>query len=597
MIDGLRGNYTMQVIRVVKKFNTILSKHQKFRVFQLVILMIIGGILETLSVSLILPFMDVVMNPEQIMSKPYVQWVCDLLGIQIPKTFLVLLSLVLALIYLLKNAYLIFEYNVNYRFVYGNMLAMQKRLLNNIIHRPYEYFLGLSSGDVIRIISTDTPQVFLMLTTLLQLFTELVVSGMLIIAVFIMAPEITVIMAVILLLLMIIINRILKPILRKAGKETQASASGMNKWLLQSVQGIKELKVAGKEEFFEENYNKYGGRYVKSIRKNYVLSLIPRFLIEAVCMSAVFVLVGIFIYRGADIEVMIPILSAVAVAAMRLLPSVNRITQSLANISYNEPMLDKLIENLKDISGKEDVSLAMTFDNEEGSEDVKKHLPKLKDKVLFNNISYRYPSGETYVLDGASMEVKKGQSVGIVGTTGSGKTTSVDILLGLLVPQEGQVLVDGVDIRDDMAGWFSQIGYIPQEIFMLDDTIRANIAFGEEDVSDDEVWRALEEAALDDFVRTLPEELDTEIGERGMRLSGGQKQRIGIARALYHDPDVLFFDEATSALDNETETAIMESVNSLQGRKTMVIIAHRLTTIENCDVVYRVDRGKIIKER
>ncbi len=201
------------------------------------------------------------------------------------------------------------------------------------------------------------------------------------------------------------------------------------------------------------------------------------------------------------------------------------------------------------------------------------------------------------MLDGASMEVKKGQSVGIVGTTGSGKTTSVDILLGLLVPQEGQVLVDGVDIRDDMAGWFEQIGYIPQEIFMLDDTIRANIAFGEENVSDEDVWRALEEAALEDFVRILPDGLDTEIGERGMRLSGGQKQRIGIARALYHDPDVLFFDEATSALDNETETAIMESVNSLQGRKTMVIIAHRLTTIENCDVVYRVDGGKIVKER
>ena len=587
----------MQLIRVIKKFNIILSKHQKFRIFELVVLMIIGGILETLSVSLILPFMDVVMNPEQIMSKPYVQWICDLMGIQIPKTFLVLLSLVLALIYLLKNLYLLFEYNIQYRFVYGNMLAMQKRLLNNIIHRPYEYFLGLSSGDVMRIISTDTPQVFIMLTTILQLFTELVVSGMLIVAVFIMAPEITIIMAVILLLLTIIINRILKPILRRAGKETQTSASGMNKWLLQSIQGIKELKVAGKEEFFEENFNKHGSKYVSSLRKNYILGITPRFFIEAICMSAVFVLVGIFIYRGADIETMIPILTAVAVAAMRLLPSVNRVSSGLANISYNEPMLDKLIENLKDISGKEDVSLAMTFDSEEDVEENKRHLPKLSKKVLFNNISYRYPSGESYVLEGASMEVSKSQSVGIVGTTGSGKTTSVDILLGLLVPQEGQVLVDGVDIREDMAGWFNQVGYIPQEIFMLDDSIRANIAFGEEDVSDDEVWRSLEEAALDDFVKTLPDGLDTQIGERGMRLSGGQKQRIGIARALYHDPDILFFDEATSALDNETETAIMESVNSLQGKKTMVIIAHRLTTIENCDVVYRVDGGKIIKER
>lgn len=234
-----------------------------------------------------------------------------------------------------------------------------------------------------RIISTDTPQVFIMLTTILQLFTELVVSGMLIVVVFIMAPEITIIMAVILLLLTIIINRILKPILRRAGKETQDALSGMNKWLLQSIQGIK----AGKEEFFEENFNKHGSKYLSSLRKNYILGITPRFFIEAICMSAVFVLVGIFIYRGADIETMIPILTAVAVAAMRLLPSVNRVSSGLANISYNEPMLDKLIENLKDISGKEDVSLAMTFDSEEDVEENKRHLPKLSKKVLFNNIS------------------------------------------------------------------------------------------------------------------------------------------------------------------------------------------------------------------
>lgn len=587
----------MPIRRVVKKFNIILSQHQKLRIFELAVLMVIGGILETLSVSLILPFMDVVMNPEETMNKPYIKWFCDFLGMDSPKTFLVVLSIALAVLYLFKNVYLLIEYNFQYRFVYGNMFMMQQRLLDSIIRRPYEYFLSLSSGDVIRIINTDTPNVFQLLTTLLQLFTELVVSAMLIVAVFIMAPGITIIMAIVLLLLVIIINRVIKPILRNAGKETQKSSSGMNKWLIQSIQGIKELKVSNKEEYFEQNYNKYGGRYVNALRKYYILSIIPRFFIEAACMSTVFVIVGIFIYRDADIESMIPVLSAIAVAAMRLLPSVNRVSSSLASISYNEPMLDKLIENLRGISGKEDVSLAMTFDNKEDAINKEVMLPRLRDKLSFNNISYKYPAGEEYILKGASMDVRRGQSVGIVGTTGSGKTTSVDIMLGLLVPQDGQILVDGVDVRDDMPGWMSQIGYIPQEIFMLDDTIRANVAFGEPNINDDEVWRALSEAALDDFVKSLPDGLDTQIGERGMRLSGGQKQRIGIARALYHDPDVLFFDEATSALDNETETAIMESVNSLQGKKTMVIIAHRLTTIENCDVVYRVEDRKIVRER
>ena len=590
----------MSVRRVIKKFSIILSKHQKLRIFELAVLMVIGGILETLSVSLILPFMDIVMNPEETMKKSYVQWVCNLFGIESSKTFLLVLSLVLAALYIFKNIYLLIEYNFQYRFVYGNMFIMQQRLLDNIIRKPYEYFLSLSSADVIRIINTDTPQVFQLLTTMLLLFTELVVSTMLIAAVFIIAPDITIIMAVVLLLLVIIINRGIKPIVRNAGLETQTSLSGMNKWLLQSIQGIKEIKVTGREDYFEDNYNRNGHKYVNSLRKNYLLQVVPRFLIEASCMSVVFIIVGIFIYRGADIETMIPTLTAIAAAAVRLLPSVNRVSSGLASISYNEPMLDKLIENLREVSGKQDVGLAMRFDGDRNDTDIDTgnvNVDRLQNQIDFCNISYKYPTGESYVLKNASMTIHKGQSVGIVGTTGSGKTTSIDILLGLLLPQEGQISVDGMDIQRDMKVWLNQIGYIPQEIFMLDDTIRANVAFGEDEINDDEVWHALKEAALDDFVKSLSDGLDTEIGERGVRLSGGQKQRIGIARALYHNPDILFFDEATSSLDNETEAAIMESVNSLQGKKTMIIIAHRLTTIENCDVVYRVEDGKIVKER
>lgn len=586
----------MSMIRVLKKFNTILSKHQKTRVAQLVILMVFGGLLEMMSVSLILPFMDMVTNPEEAMEKSYVKWFCNLFGIKSSTTFLVILALVLACIYIFKNVYLLLEYNVQYRFVYGNMFIMQRRLLDSIIHRPYEYFIGISSGDVIRIINTDIPQVFILLTTLLNLFTELVVSAMLIVAVFIMAPTITIIMAAVLLALVVIIGKIIKPIARKAGRETQFSLSGMNKWLLQAIQGIKDLKATNREEYFEENFNIFGNKYVNSLRKKYILQVIPKFLIEASCMSTVFVIAAIFIGNGADIATMIPVLSAIAVAAVRLLPSVNRISTALAQISYNEPMLDKLIENLQDISGREEISLSMKFDDVSIS-DKNDRLPRLNRELSLQHITYRYPSGVEAVLQDANMKIFKGQAVGIVGVTGAGKTTLVDIMLGLLVPQQGEILVDGHNIRDDISGWVRQIGYIPQEIFMLDDTIKANVAFGVKDVSDEEVWRSLKEAALDDFIKTLPDGIDTQIGERGIRLSGGQKQRIGIARALYHNPDVLFFDEATSALDNDTETAIMESVNSLHGKKTMIIIAHRLTTIENCDVVYRVVDGKVIKER
>ena len=280
-------------------------------------------------------------------------------------------------------------------------------------------------------------------------------------------------------------------------------------------------------------------------------------------------------------------------AAVRLLPAASRISGCLSQVAYGEPAVDKLIENLKDAE-EFDRSL-ITHPDEEKERSIR----VLTDSIRMKGIRYRYPSGSEDVLHDADIEIPKGTSVGIVGASGAGKTTAVDILLGLLQPQNGQVLVDGTEIHMDMHGWYAQIGYIPQTIFMLDGSIRDNVAFGlgQEEIDDEQVWMALREASLEDYVRSLPEGLDTQIGERGVRVSGGQRQRIGIARALYTDPAILVFDEATSALDNETEAAIMDSIDHLHGTKTMIIIAHRLSTIENCDVIYRVEAGKLEKER
>lgn len=587
----------MSILRITKKFSSILSGHQKLRIAELIILMIFGGLLEMCSVSLVMPFMNAVMNPEEVMGKWYVKLVCDLLDLHSPRTFLVVVAVVLAAIYIFKNIYLLFEFNIQYRFVYGNMFAMQKRLLDCYIHRPYEFFLKASSSEIIRIVNNDTPYTFNTLSTLLGMFTEIVVSGMLIITIFFITPAATVCMAVILLLLLFIINIFIKPVLAKAGVENQKSAAGMNKWLLQSIEGIKDVKITGKEEYFLDNYDFYGLTYVNALRKNGILSLTPRFFIEAISMGVMFLVVAFLIYRGNDLETIIPILTAVAMAAIRLLPSVNRISGGLASVAYYEPMLDKLIENLRDISDSDRVSLAgdMIHETKERKDtDIK----PVRNEIRFDYITFRYPMAESEVLSGASMTIHCGESVGIVGSSGSGKTTAVDILLGLLKPQQGQVLVDGVDILKDIRGWHDQIGYIPQMIFMLDDTIKNNICFGvaKENISEEDLWKALEEASLADFVKELPNGVETEIGERGVRLSGGQRQRIGIARALYRNPSILVFDEATSALDNETEAAIMESIHGLHGKKTMIIIAHRLSTIEACDTVYRVENGKIMQE-
>lgn len=588
----------MSIFRVTKKFSSILSDHQKLRIMELAVLMFFGGLLEMCSVSLVLPFMNAVMEPEATMEKWYARLVCGLFGIEDPRVFLLFAAILLAFVYVAKNCYLLFQFNIQYRFVYGNMLSMQNRVLDNYIHRPYEFFLTASSGEIVRIVNTDIPNTFYLLTALLGIFTEAVASGLLVATIAHIASFITLCMAAVLLAVLLLINQVIKPRLRRAGIRLQESGAGMNKWLLQSVQGIKELKIMSKEEYFQENFDIHGRAYVESTRKNAILSITPRFFIEAASMSTMFLIIALLIYRGGNLVAIVPMLTAISMAAIRLLPSVNRISSGLANISYYEPMLDKLIENLKEI---EDGYGSFGGTEADGAKDVEKSakLPSIQNEICFNKITFRYPSAETDVLSDASMTIRRGESVGIVGGSGAGKTTAVDILLGLLRPEKGQVLVDDIDISADMKGWHGQIGYIPQMIFMLDDTIRRNVSFGEEDgdISDERVWRALEDAALADYVRSLPEGLDTEIGERGVRLSGGQRQRIGIARALYRDPAVLVFDEATSALDNETEKEIMESIQHLQGQKTMIIIAHRLTTIESCDHVYRVENGKIRLER
>ncbi len=587
----------MQVIRVINKFRRILSSHQKIRIVELTILMIVGGFLEMLSVSLILPFMEAVRDPDAIMSKWYARMICTIFDINSSTTFLVAMSFLLAIIYILKNVYLILENNFQYKFVYGNMFSLQSQLLKNYLHRPYEYYLGVDSGEIIRIVNNDTVNVFQLLITLLSFLTEFIVTVILSITVFMIAPFITLCMAGILLLLVLVINVVLKPILRRAGLQNQRSNAGMNKWLIQSIQGIKEIIVMRRESYFLKNYDDCGSERVVSLRKQNIFGSLPRFLIEAVSMSSMFAVVGVMIYKGDTLESMIPALTAVAMAALRLLPAVNRMSVSLTGISFNEPMLDKLIENLKNMNENNKASLSQTPTS---NKDRLNHLISgFGDSISLENISYTYPMGEKKILDKASFLIHAGESIGLVGSTGAGKTTVVDIVLGLLTPQEGRVIIDGIDIREDMSGWRNQVGYIPQMIFMLDDSIRSNVAFGipEDEISDEMIWQALRDASMDKFVQSLPDKLQTQIGERGVRLSGGQRQRIGIARALYLNPSVLIFDEATSALDNETERDIMESINHLHGKKTMIIIAHRLSTIESCDHIYKVEDGKILIER
>lgn len=576
--------------RILKKFGILLDKKQKQKVVLIVILMLIGAILETMSVSLVIPLMTALMQDNFIETNALAVELCNLLGIESSKTFILLVLAALIVIFIVKDAFLYMEYHVQATFVAYNRANIQNKLMDSYVHRPYEYFLNASSGEIMRVIRSDTAGAFSLLTVIMGFFTEGIVAIALMIAVIITDPGMAFTIAAILIVMMMLIYKVVKPVLRREGLSLQDNNATANKWLLQSVAGIKEMKVVRKEDFFVEEYSKYAKSAVESEKISSVLNNAPRLIIEAATISGMLAYIAIMIYAGKDISDLLPQLTAFAVAAVRLLPSANRMSTALNGIAYGEPQLDKTLENLK---------TAENYDKE-GKKIAKKQNEKkepitLENECGLSDIDFTYPNAEKKVLDHASMVIPVGKSVGIIGPSGAGKTTAVDILLGLLKPQSGMAYADDKNIEENYGGWLKHLAYIPQMIYMLDDTIRANIAFGYHDyeIDDEKVWKALDEAQMGDYVRSLPEGLDTTIGERGVRLSGGQRQRIGIARALYEDPELLIFDEATSALDNETEAAIMESVNSLHGKKTMIIIAHRLSTIKECDIVYRVENGKI----
>ncbi|MBR5798663.1 MAG: ABC transporter ATP-binding protein [Lachnospiraceae bacterium] len=582
---------------IFKKLMILLDQKQKRKMVVLVFMMLIGGVLETLGVSLILPVMELVLEENAVQSKRYLQVICDIFHIAYhdTKSLMILVMVGLVVVFALKNLFLFFQQKVQLKFVYTNQFATSRRMMINFMQRPYEYYLNADTAVIQRSITSDVNNMYGLILALLQLISEGIVFVCLVAVSLLADVWMSITVAILLIAVLLVIKCILKPIMKRAGEENQDFYSGLFKWINQSVMGIKEIKIANKESYFINEYAKCGAGYVSAVQRYNLFNATPRLLIETVAIAGMILYMMVRLLTGAEIIDIMPQLTLLAMVAMRLIPCANRINTHLTSISYFEPFLMGASDNLKEEIRDKNINYDLKAYQQ------KEDVPKLeiKEKIELKNITYKYPNTEKLIFDDADMEIPIGKSVGIVGTSGSGKTTVVDIMLGLLQLQSGEILADGKDVRLCYPSWLKNIGYIPQTIFMIDDSIRKNVAFGcaEEDIDDEKVWRALKEAQLDEFVKSLPEGLDTGIGERGIRISGGQRQRIGIARALFEDPEVLVLDEATSALDNDTEAAIMDSINRLHGKKTLVIIAHRLQTIEKCDMVYRVENGKATRER
>ena len=585
-------------VTLLQKVSYLFDRKQKRQIAGLALLILIGGLLETVGVSMLLPVVQAIMDPEQLMENELVGKVMEALHIETSRQLIILMLGALIALYVVKNAYLLFQTYVQNTFVTRNRNRMISRVMREFLNRPYEEYLGADIPTVFRLTDSDIPNAFQLILVMIQMVTEIVVAGFLCIVLVVVSPVMSLFIFCIFLGMTLMITKVLKPRLNAIGHKNQQIQSRIAKWRIQSIYGLKDVKVLHREEFFVRNYYESGAIGADVARNYAVFNNLPRLLIETIFMASMLLFIMLYMLRGGNITVLIPQLSAFAVAGIRVMPGTNRINTYLSEIAYSQPCLDYLYENLT-ANMKMDVNGSVTGLARGAGAQAQESRTHLQDKIVLDHITYAYPNTEKNIFTDAHMEVKKGQSVGIMGPSGAGKSTVVDILLGLLRVQEGTITCDGANIFDNYADWLSKIGYIPQSIYLIDESIRDNIAFGidGDKIDDRRIWEVLEEAQLKEFVEELPEGLDTTIGDRGVRISGGQRQRLGIARALYHNPEILVFDEATSALDNDTEKAVMDAINNFHGRKTMVIIAHRLNTIAKCDVIYKVDGEKIVETK
>lgn len=571
-----------RVRSLIIKLNYILDKKQK-RYFCFLFFVFTGGAFcELLGISAISPLLSLFSNPEKTSENNIFISFCAIFNIKSIMMSAVVLTLLIALIYIVKNAYLCMQLNFIYKFVYQNQRKLAVRMLDCYLKQNYLFHVTNNISELQRNITTDVAQFWECVLSFLRLLSEGLVCVFIIVYLLATDFEMTIVALIIVCSFMLLFLNIYRKKLTSLGQENRIKYAEQNKWILQALGGIKDVKILDKEDFFIGKFNKSYYEYAEANRKHSLIVSVQKPIIETGCVCGLLFIVAVRIFLGAELETMVTSLGILAIAAFRILPSLNRISDNVNNILFYKASVNSLYDDLKELARieikKDKVMVNETIDYTEDN------------FLKVDNIYFKYPGGERYIFKDVSFFIKQKQSIGIVGVSGGGKSTLADILLGLLYPDRGTILYEGEDIHNCIEKWHRAVGYVPQAIYLTDDTIRNNIAFGidENEIDDSRISKVIEDAQLTEFISSLSEGVETIVGDRGVRLSGGQRQRIGIARALYNNPQVLILDEATSALDNDTEAAVMEAIEKLQGSITLVIIAHRLSTLEKCDIVYEV---------
>ena len=573
---------------MLKKLNYIFDKSAKITMIGLLLLIILGSFFEMVGVTVFMPFIELIVDNQSLQTNVFLNKLFVFFPVSTLEGQITAIAIIIIFFYIVKNVYLSFMQNCILNFSYKTRMRIATQLLAAYMSEPYSFHLNKNAAELQRTLQIDANQFMLLINGSLQFVAEITVCIAIGLYLFHTSHSITVIVAGLLIFCVGFYFEISKKISLRLGEQNQNYNSKLMQWINQSLGGIKEVKVLEREKYFVSAYKENYIKLIKGAKMNEMLATVPKYITETVVMSGLLFAIIFKLYFGhGELTTFVPQLTAFALAAFRLLPSIGKINAYINNIMYSLPSLDLIYNDIKDVEGHKFI---------DENEEITLNKYRFEKEVSINNIVYKYPNTEAYVINNVSFRIPKGKTIAFIGSSGAGKTTMADIILGLLPPTSGSIMVDGWNIYEHMHEWHKMLGYIPQSIYLSDDSILNNVAFGiDEDKIDFEAVReALRKAQLLEYVDTLPDGLNTLVGDRGVRLSGGQRQRIGIARALYHDPDILVLDEATSALDNETEQAVMESIENLQGLKTMIIIAHRLTTIKKADIILSIEKGSVV---